>query len=118
MASVDVSKLSKQDISELACTYASLILYDDGQDITSDKVSALIEASGVKIEAYWPKLFAKALIGKEISDFFKFGGESAAPVAVTVAPVVAAKAPVADKKKKVVEEPKEEEDEGMGGLFD
>lgn len=34
MSSVEVSKLSAQEITELACTYAALILHDDGQDIT------------------------------------------------------------------------------------
>ena len=34
MAHVEVSKLSQNEICELACTYAALILHDDGQDIT------------------------------------------------------------------------------------
>ncbi len=34
MAHVEVSKLSSQELAELACTYATLILHDDGQDIT------------------------------------------------------------------------------------
>lgn len=34
MAHVEVSKLSSQELAELASTYAALILHDDGQDIT------------------------------------------------------------------------------------
>lgn len=34
MAHVEVTKLSGQELAELACTYAALILHDDGQDIT------------------------------------------------------------------------------------
>ncbi len=34
MAHVEVNKLSQQELAELACTYAALILHDDGQDIT------------------------------------------------------------------------------------
>jgi large subunit ribosomal protein LP1 len=82
------------DIAQLACTYAALILYDDGQDITGDKIAALVSAAGVKVDSYWPKLFAKAVEGQNIASFFNFGGQSAssgsapAPVAVTEAPKV------------------------------
>jgi len=34
MAHVEVSKLSGQELAELACTYAALLLHDDQQDIT------------------------------------------------------------------------------------
>ena len=77
MASVAASQLSQQEISELACTYASLILYDDGQDITAEKLNALISASNLKVESYWPKLFAKAIAGQNIADLFNFGGSAA-----------------------------------------
>ena len=35
MASVEVSKLSNQEVAELACTYAALILHDEDQLPTS-----------------------------------------------------------------------------------
>ena len=68
-----------------------MILHDDGQDITGklvlnlgDRIGKLVAAAGIKIEAFWPKLFAKALQGKDISSFFNFGGvavaSSSAPV--------------------------------------
>ena len=106
MATVDVQKLSPQELAELACTYSALILYDDGQDITGilwviagEKIGKLISAAGVKVESFWPKLFAKALDGKDISSFFNFGG--VAPSAGSSAPVAATPAtaaPAADKK--------------------
>ena len=34
MASVDVKSLSQQEVAQLACSYAALILHDDGQDVT------------------------------------------------------------------------------------
>ncbi|ETO14185.1 acidic ribosomal protein P1 [Reticulomyxa filosa] len=48
---------NKNTIAQLACTYASLILHDDGVDISVENVNKLLDASGVKIEKFWPKLF-------------------------------------------------------------
>ena len=39
MASVEASKLSKEEHDELCCSYAALMLHDDGLDITvSDQI--------------------------------------------------------------------------------
>ena len=37
---------------DLACTYAALILHDDGQEVTADKISEVVKASGLEIEPY------------------------------------------------------------------
>eukprot|EP00669_Euglena_mutabilis_P013716 TRINITY_DN86_c0_g1_i1.p3 TRINITY_DN86_c0_g1~~TRINITY_DN86_c0_g1_i1.p3 ORF type:complete len:111 (-),score=14.06 TRINITY_DN86_c0_g1_i1:104-415(-) len=52
--------------SELACTYAALILHDEGVEITQDKIAAIVQAAGVQIEGYYPMLFAKYLAGKNL----------------------------------------------------
>lgn len=120
MASVDVSKLSSQELAELACTYASLILHDDGQDISgtlqcyfiADRIKKLVNASNVKIEAYWPGIFAKALEGHDINSFFSFGASAgsspAQPAAKEATKEVPKEAPKDDKKGKKPEPKKEE----------
>merc|ERR1712209_148382 len=47
--------------AELACTYAALILNDDGIDITGDKMGTILKAAKVDCEPFWPGLFAGAL---------------------------------------------------------
>merc|ERR1712014_123624 len=47
--------------SELACTYAALILNDDDVEITGDKISTILKAANVTFEPFWPSLFAGAL---------------------------------------------------------
>ena len=50
--------------SELAVSYAALILADEGVEITSDKILSLTSAAKVEVEPIWASLFAKALEGE------------------------------------------------------
>nr|POE52090.1 60s acidic ribosomal protein p1 [Quercus suber] len=72
--------------SELAASYAALILADDGVEITADKLTTLITAAKVPdVEPIWMTLFAKALEGKDVKDLLlnvgSGGGAAAAPAA-------------------------------------
>merc|ERR1711881_222132 len=50
----------RMSAGELGCTYASLILHDDGQEVTEDKIKSLLNAANVEAAAYWPGLFCRA----------------------------------------------------------
>ncbi|KAK0387289.1 hypothetical protein NLU13_5602 [Sarocladium strictum] len=105
--------------AELASSYAALILADDGIEITSDKLQALIKAAGVEeVEPIWTTIFAKALEGKDVKDLLVnvgSGGAAAAPAAGGAAAGGAAE----EAKEEEKEEAAEESDEDMGfGLFD
>lgn len=129
MASVEASKLPKADHDELACTYAALMLHDDGLEITvsndrflwanwlleiqAEKLSKVIKASGNEVEPYWPMLFAKALKGQDVGELLT-NLASAGPAAGPAA----AGGPVEEVVEEKKEEKKEEaEDVDMGGLF-
>jgi large subunit ribosomal protein LP1 len=107
--------------SELASSYAALILADDGVEVTSDKLQTLIKAAKIEdVEPIWTSLFAKALEGKDVKDLLtNVGSGGGAAPAAGGAPAAAAAggdAPAAEEKK---EEEKEESDDDMGfGLFD
>ncbi|KAI0820405.1 60s acidic ribosomal protein-domain-containing protein, partial [Trametes gibbosa] len=110
-----------QASTELAATYAALILADDGIEITSDKILALTTAANVELEPIWASLLAKALEGKNVKDLLSNVGAGGAGPAAAGAPAAggagaaAAEAPKEEEKK----EEKEESDDDMGfGLFD
>merc|ERR1712232_1379309 len=56
-----LSMEQKQQQDELLCTYAALILHDDGASITAEKMQTLIKAAGCQVEAYWPMLFSRMI---------------------------------------------------------
>jgi len=107
--------------SELACTYAALILNDDDCEVTGDKISAILKAANVDIEPFWPSLFAGALkdvnVRELITNIGSGVGSGAAPAAGGAAAggAAAEEAPKEEAKK----ESSSEEDDDMGfGLFD
>ena len=50
MSGVEVSKLSDDDKDELVCSYAALMLHDDGLEITVSPIILLIFSLGREIE--------------------------------------------------------------------
>merc|ERR1712023_332235 len=102
MAAVELSKLSKTEKDELCCSYAALMLHDDGVEITAEKLNKIIKASGNEVEPYWPMLFTKALksanIGDMLSNVAAAGPAPAAGGAVAADTGAAEEAPKEEKK--------------------
>jgi len=105
------TELSKADHDELCCSYAALLLHDEGLEITAEKLAAVIKSTKNTVDAHWPKLFAKALENANIGDML----EACATAGPAAGPAAAGPAAVVEEEK---EEKKEEvEDVDMGGLF-
>ncbi|KAJ6874504.1 hypothetical protein NC652_034253 [Populus alba x Populus x berolinensis] len=103
-------------LSEIACTYATLILHDEDISITSDKIATLVKAANVTVESYWPSLFAKLAEKRNVGDLIMNiggGGGGAAPVAVASSGPAAggAAAPAVEEKKE--EAPESDDDMGF-----
>ncbi len=74
-------------INEKACVYAALILHDEGLEITAEKLTTIIEAAGLEVDAIWPKIFAKALAGKDVGAFlFNIGSAGPAVAGYVILP--------------------------------
>ena len=106
--------VSKAEHDEMCCVYAALMLFDDGVEVTADKLNKVITASGNTVESYYPEFFAKYLSTVDLNTFLNNVG--AAPAGAPVA--AAAAAPKKEEKKKAKEpEPEEEDAGGFGDLF-
>eukprot|EP00435_Cladocopium_sp_Y103_P005965 s3568_g1.t3 len=73
MANVPVADLSKEQQDELLCTYAALILHDDGAEINPQNMTNLIKAAGCNVEAYWPLLMSKMISNVGMETLIKLG---------------------------------------------
>ncbi|KAI5966488.1 uncharacterized protein KGF55_000797 [Candida pseudojiufengensis] len=106
--------------TESALSYASLILSDAELPITAEQLLKLTQAANVEVEGIWADLFAKALEGKDLKEFFfnfSSAPAAAAPAAAASGDAAAGGEAAAEEKKE--EEAKEESDDDMGfGLFD
>jgi len=119
MAAVPVSSLTPEQKDELVCTYAALILHDDGAEISAENLNKLIKASGNSVEAYWPALYSKMLNGKNVSDMLSVGGGGGGGGAAGgAAPAAGGDAGGADAGAKAEEAVEEEEEEMEFDLFD
>merc|ERR1712151_855540 len=107
MASVEAKSLSQAEHDELCCSYAALMLHDDGVEITAEKLAKVIKDSGNTVEPYWPMLFAKALKSANVDDLLTnvaSAGPAAGPAAAGGAGPAAAEEKKEEKKEEAVEE--------------
>eukprot|EP00817_Percolomonadidae_sp_ATCC50343_P001091 CAMPEP_0117423560 /NCGR_PEP_ID=MMETSP0758-20121206/4148_1 /TAXON_ID=63605 /ORGANISM="Percolomonas cosmopolitus, Strain AE-1 (ATCC 50343)" /LENGTH=105 /DNA_ID=CAMNT_0005206799 /DNA_START=28 /DNA_END=345 /DNA_ORIENTATION=- len=103
------------NVSELACTYAALLLQDSGVEVSEANMFKVIEAAGIEVESYWPGIFCKFLKNNSLEDLLQnVGGSSGG----------AASGPSGDNSGETAQEEEEEEEEeesssdaGLGGLF-
>jgi large subunit ribosomal protein LP1 len=95
MSSKKIETLDPNELASLACTYAALILHSDEQQVDANKITKLINAAGVKIEGFWPTLFANALKGRNIDDLLTSGGSDEGDAGVSAAAPAAGAAPAA-----------------------
>merc|ERR1719494_944479 len=118
MANVPVGSLSKEQQDELLCTYAALVLHDDGAEVSPQGMTNLIKAAGCAVEGYWPMLMAKMIKNVGMDALIKMGsgagggGGGAAPASGggAAAGGGGGDAGSAKEEKKKVEEVEEEED--------
>lgn len=120
--------LSDAEKGELCCVYAGLLLFDAGSDITADKINKIIEASGNKVDAYYPEFFAKYLAKADIKSMLTAQPAAAAPAEEHADDhkddkkggkddKKGGKGKKEEKKKEEKKEEEEEEDVGFGDLF-
>merc|ERR1711991_242624 len=100
------------EVQQLACVYASLILGDDGLEITADKLTKVLEAANISVNPFFPSLFSDAMRNRDIAEiaFTGIGGGGGGGGAVAETGAAEAEAPKEEAK---APQPEEESDEEM-----
>ena len=111
-------QLPEQTRDQMAVVFTTLLLHDDGQELSEENVKKVIAATGIKIAPYWPSLFLKAIQGRDLSTLLTVGGGSGGAAPAQSGATGQAPAPAQAAKPKEEEKPAEEENVSMGGLFD
>jgi len=118
---VETEVKNSAEVDELATTYAALILADEGLAIDEAKLRAILKAAQVKVQPFYPSIFANALGKHNVTDLIlKGGGGVAAAAAAPAAAAAGAKTEEKKEEKKKEKEPEPDEgDDDMGlSLFD
>ena len=111
--------MNKAEHDELCCVYAALLLFDDKVDITADKLTKVIQASGNQVEGYYPEFFAKYLSSVDLNSIISSVGAGPAVASAAVEAVVQKDdKPKAKETKKEEKKPEPEPEEDAGGFGD
>lgn len=90
MASVAVGKLSQTEKEQLAISYAAFVLSGTGAEVNQASLTAVLQASGVTVSSGLLNAVAKALKGRNVSEFFGSVG-SGSSASTTSAPTTQSK---------------------------
>lgn len=119
MASKPVAQLSDAERDQLAVSYASFVISGQGAQVNVESLAAVLKAANVKVADNLVKAVGKALVGKNVTEFFggvgAGSGSGSAPVAEDKP---AAKKPEQKTQEAPPPPPEEEGEMDMGGLFD
>ena len=63
---MDRQNMTTDEYNDACCSYAALMLHDEGIEITTEKLTKAIKSSGNETEAFYPGLYAKALKGADV----------------------------------------------------
>ncbi len=74
MAEVAIADISAQDKSNLALTYATLLLFDGGVDVNEDNLNKLFNVTSNSVEKLVVKVYAKTMEGKDVDKYLTCGG--------------------------------------------